>query len=112
MVTKIFVITFLIVNAFGFKECNNNSDGKMRTVVGIAKYFKHAAYVQTKTETYYLVGIEEWDLKFLEKKVKVTRKLYIQDEIISAKSDSISAIPQHHYGPKKMIVHPKWSLVD
>jgi hypothetical protein len=112
MIIKISIITFLVLCSLELKKCDHNSEGKIITVVGIAKHFKHDAYVQTKSETYYLDGIEEWDQKFLDKKVKVTGKLYIEDEIISPKNDSISAIPQHHYGPKKMILNPKWSLVD
>jgi hypothetical protein len=97
-----------------FNKCNNHPNQKNISVVGIAKVIKHAAFVETAdNSSYFLDELDDWDDKYLGKKVKVKGRLVYRKEDESPQvSDSITALPQRRYGTWKVIMNPKVKLVE
>ncbi len=114
MAIKIFLILMLLPSfSVDLKKCNNNPNERRITVIGTAIVIKNDAAVRTDDSIlYYLDGIYDWNDEFLGKRVKATGKLFIKEYHEKKNADpEITAIPQRHYGSRKIIKKPKWSLV-
>src|SRR5688572_9388771 len=113
MLIKIYLISMLLTFfSEDLNKCNNNSERKI-TVIGTAIDIKNSAVVRTDDSLlYYLDDIYYWHDEYLGKRVKVTGKLFIKEYQEEKNTNpKITTIPQRHYGHRKFIKNPKWSLV-
>lgn len=115
MFLKICLIQVLaILFSFDLSKCNDNSPKRI-TVTGRAIQLKHDAAIRTDDSLiYYLNGIDDWEDKFIGKRVRVTGKLVVKnyDTLIMNSNPKITAIPQQRRGVWKIIEKPKWKLVE
>ena len=88
--------------------CN---DAKRITVIGVAKNDKGGGMVISKdtTRAYFIDGLEYWDNSILEKEVKVTGKLVVEQNPPQKNDEDIK---QHIEGEKRTLVKPKWELTQ
>jgi hypothetical protein len=109
------IITLTTFFSAAFDKCNCNQTGHRITVVGTALNMKYFAAVKTDDgRFYYLDGLEEWSDEYWGKRVKVTGKLILKEYSKEVKmgDDSVSTIPQQKLGTWKILMQPKWSLVE
>jgi uncharacterized protein YlxP (DUF503 family) len=114
MTIKYFILMMHSLFSINVNKCSNNQDATKITVVGIAIVIKHHAAVQTDDSLlYYLDGIDNWDVKYKGKRVKVTGKLVIQEyHPIKSSNPEITVIAQPRLGNGRLITKPKWRLVQ
>jgi len=104
------LISFLSVD---LNKCKNNPGENEITVVGMALVLKHTAAVRTNDSILYILdGIDDWKEKYLGKRVKVTGKLVIKKYENTERNDSIKILTQERRGIWRIIVKPKWRLVE
>jgi hypothetical protein len=103
VIQKIFLL--LIVSCFIYGK----PESLKIEVIGKAMNAKGGAVVISDDNgVFYLDGLDKWNEKFYEKKVKVTGKLMIKEW---EKRDD-GEIRAEIAGPQKIIKKPKWVLVD
>ena len=95
-------------------KCSNNPDTTKITVVGTAIVNKHQAAVRTDDSLlYYLDGIDDWDVKYKGKRVKVTGKLLTLGPPVTKSPDPrITAPPQPRLRDGIILKKAKWRLVE
>lgn len=85
--------------------CNNTND---TTVIGKAENAKAGAIV-TSNNIYYLDKIDFWEDNMVGKTVKVTGKLMIEERKPVQPGEDV---PQQIVGVKRILLKPKWELVE
>ena len=113
MTIKYFI---LMVHSFfspNLYTCVNNQDTSKLTVVGIAIVNKAQAAVRTEDSVlYYLYGVDDWDVKFKGKKVKVTGEVMTLGEpVTKSPNPAILAPPQPYLRDGVYLIKAKWKLV-
>lgn len=88
---------------------SSEPDTKRITVVGIAENSKAAAVVVTDKGNYFVDGLDAWDKKFYQKKVKVTGRLVIREH---APQSTPTRQVQERVGKWQVLKRPKWELVE
>jgi len=95
-------------------QCSNNPDTTKITVVGTAIVNKHQAAVLTDDSLlYYLDGIDDWDVKYKGKRVKVTGKLLtLGPPVTKNPNPTITIHPQPRLRDGIILKKAKWRLVE
>jgi hypothetical protein len=88
---------------------NDNEKGII--VIGIAENVKGGAVVisNKNQKMYHIEGLSHWDESIFRKTVKVTGKLLVEKYHPPKKGDEIK---QQMVGIKRIILKPKWKLVE
>ena len=99
--------------SINLNQCSNNPDTTKITVVGTAIVNKHQAAVRTDDSLlYYLDGIDDWDVKYKGKRVKVTGKLFtLGPPVTKSPNPEITARPVPRLRDGIYIKKAKWRLV-
>lgn len=103
----------LTFHSVDLKNCNSSPNGHRITVVGTAIVNKHQAAVRTDDGLlYYLDGIDDWDVIYKGKRVKVTGKLLILGPpVTKSPYPEITAPPQPRLRDGIILKKAKWRLV-
>jgi hypothetical protein len=115
MLTKIYSISMLLIFfSVDLNKCSNNPDTAKITAVGTAIVIKHQAAVRTDDSLlYYLDGIDDWDVKYKGKRVKVTGKLLtLGPSVIKNPNPTITIHPQPRLRDGIILTKAKWRLVE
>ena len=88
--------------------CNNTND---TTIIGKAENAKAGAIVTSNKDQkiYYLDKINFWESSIVGKTVRVTGKLMIEEK---KPVQSGEDIPQQLVGVKRILIKPKWELME
>lgn len=113
MAIKYFILMLHSLLSVNLNQCSNNPDTAKITVVGTAIVIKHQAAVRTDDSLlYYLNGIDDWDVKYKGKRVKVTGKLFTPGPpVIKNPNPTITIHPQPRLRDGIILKNAKWKLV-
>lgn len=96
-------------------KCSDYGDSTKITIVGIAMVIKNQASVQTDDSVfYYLDGIDDWDVKYLGKRIKVTGRLlkkFMPSIKGSYPENTVARQPRLGASTGRIITKAKWKLV-
>lgn len=89
-------------------QCNNIND---TTIIGKAQNAKAGAIVISDTDQkiYYLDKVDFWENSVVDKTIRVTGKLRIEERKPVPPGEDI---PQQVDGVKRILIKPKWELVE
>ena len=100
--------------SINLNQCSNNRDTTKITVVGTAIVIKHQAAVRTDDSLlYYLDGIDDWNVKYKGKRVKVTGQLLtLGPPVTKSPNPKITAPPQPRLRDGIILTKAKWRLAE
>ena len=104
----------LSFHSVDLNNCNSSPNGHRITVVGTAIVLKHQAAVRTDDSLlYYLDGIDDWDVKYKGKRVKVTGIIKeFGPPVLKSPDSRITAPPQPRLRDGILIKKTKCRLVE
>lgn len=113
MAIKYFILMVHSLFSINLNQCSNNLGTTKITVVGTAIVNKHQAAVRTDdSRLYYLDGIDDWDVKYKGKRVKVTGKeLKLAPPVTKSPNPRITAFVQPRLRDGIILKKAKWRLV-
>ena len=109
MVLKIFFTVAMLGSLSGNFRKYTDPVNKRIVVTGIAENSKGAAIVVPDSGPFYLIdGLDAWDEKYYNKRIKVSGKLVVKEHKQQS-NDSIQV--QERVGILRILKRPKWELV-
>jgi len=112
----IFIIILVVSTSCSYKHIKKTLSPMEKTkvtVIGVAHNSKAGAMILTdNSEVYYIVGLNEWNNKFYEKKVKVSGYLntenFKEEDLKNEKGEWVQGM----VGDKRSILKAEWELVE
>jgi hypothetical protein len=103
---------FFLFFIFSVLFLQTSAQRKIVIIGKVANYKSGVSVVCEKTGKYYVFKkFEYWDEKMVGKKIKVWGQLKLERPQ-KTKYESGYPIPQNFSGIRRLIVHPKWKLLE